>query len=294
MALHAQAPPAPSADPAAQWRRLAGALVLLCGAVSVASFFKSDPARNDFERFEDLRLLFLYFALFTGLCGVYVAIYVQPDAVPRRILVVTCGACVALLLAGFPVGSKDVFFYAFYGKIWAFYHANPYLATIADFPSDPWQALVQAQWRNKPALYGPLALEQSWLIYAITGEHLWWTVWLYKAWASATLILTLGVADALLRPAGDVGLAATRLPLLAWNPLFLFECAGSAHNEITMVCCCSQRCGAGEASMALGRCACWCCPCGTNGTASSSSRRFCSPSCSGPGSEPRFVTPRYA
>ncbi len=236
MALHAHAPTAPSVDSAARWRRIGGALVLLCGAVSIASFFKSDPSRNDFERFEDLRLLFLYFTLFTGLCSVYVAVYFQRDAVPRRTLVVTCVACVAVLLAGFPVGSKDVFFYAFYGKIWGFYHANPYLATIADFPSDPWQALVQAQWRDKPALYGPLALEQSWLIQALAGEHLWCTVWLYKACATATLILTLGVADAMLRQtAAGNGQGATRLPLLAWNPLFLFECAGNAHNEITMV-----------------------------------------------------------
>lgn len=236
MALHAQAPTAPTVDPAALWWRIGGALVLLCGAVSLASFFKSDPSQNDFERFADLRLLFLYFALFTGLCSVYVAVYRQRDAVPRRTLVVTCVACVGLLLAGFPVGSKDVFFYAFYGKIWGAYHANPYLATIADFPFDPWQALVQAQWRDKPALYGPLALEQSWLIHAVTGEHLWGAVWLYKAWATATLLLALGVAAALLQPmAAENGIEATRLPLLAWNPLFLFECAGSAHNEITMV-----------------------------------------------------------
>ena len=82
MALHAQAPTAPTVDPAALWWRIGGALVLLCGAVSLASFFKSDPSQNDFERFADLRLLFLYFALFTGLCSVYVAVYRQRDVVP--------------------------------------------------------------------------------------------------------------------------------------------------------------------------------------------------------------------
>jgi len=241
MALRAQpAPPAP-------WRVLGGALILLCGAVSIASFVKTDPSHNDFERFADLRLLFLYFGLFAGLCGVYVAAYRQRQAAPQRTLLVTCVACAILLLAGFPVGSRDVFFYAFYGKIWGFYHANPYVATIADFPSDPWQPLVQAQWRDKPALYGPLALWQSWLIHvasgaaasgaAASGAHLWAAVWLYKAAATATLALTLWVAKAILQPAARAtdGPAATGLLLLAWNPLFLFECAGSAHNEITMV-----------------------------------------------------------
>jgi hypothetical protein len=235
MALHAQPTVAvPTEGSRAPWRALAGALILLCGAVSIASFVKADPAHNDFERFEDLRLLFVYFGLFAGLCGVYVAAYQQPQAIPRRVLLVTSIACVALLLTGFPVGSKDVFFYAFYGKIWSFYHANPYLATIADFPSDPWQPMVQAQWRDKPVLYGPLALWQSRLIHALSAADLWSAVRLYKLSATATLFLTLWVADAILRAAADEQ-AATRLVLLAWNPLFLFECAGSAHNEITMV-----------------------------------------------------------
>jgi hypothetical protein len=238
MALHAQpAAPVPTQAPAVLWRVLGGALVLLCGAVSIASFVKGDPSRNDFERFADLRLLFLYFGLFGGLCAVYVAAYRQRQVVPQRTLLATCVACVILLLAGFPVGSRDVFFYAFYGKIWGFYHANPYMATIADFPSDSWQPLVQAQWRDKPALYGPLALWQSWLIHATSGAHLWAAVWLYKAAATATLALTLWVAKAILQPAAAAtdGRAANGLMLLVWNPLFLFECAGNAHNEITMV-----------------------------------------------------------
>ncbi|MGD0949344.1 MAG: hypothetical protein ABSA52_18190 [Candidatus Binatia bacterium] len=212
-------------------------LIALCGGILVASFLKSDWANNDFERFDDLRLLFLFFVLFVGLCWAYVTAYLQRQAVSRRALVATCVASAALLLVSFPVGSKDVFFYAFYGKVWGLYHANPYVATLADFPSDRWQPFVQSQWRDKPAIYGPLFLWQSWLVNAVAHEHLWLAVWLYKVWATLTLFVTLWVADAILhRTTSVTGVSASfGLLLLAWNPLFLFESAGSGHNEIGML-----------------------------------------------------------
>jgi hypothetical protein len=218
------------------WLPVSVALVCLCGAILLASFFASDATRNDFERFDDLRRLFLFFALFVGLCAVYVTLYSRPGNVPRRAILATTGAAAALLLASFPVGSKDVFGYAFFGKIWGVYHANPYVVTPADFPADPWQPFLQVRWRNQPVVYGPLFLWQSRPISVIAGDHLWAAIWLHKACATIVLLASLWIAQAILaHSVAETAAPGTWwLALLAWNPLLLFESASGAHNDVTM------------------------------------------------------------
>lgn len=212
------------------------ALITLCGTVLVASFVRSDLTRNDFERFDDLRLLFLFFALFAGLCSVYVSTYLQRYAVSPRAVAVTTVTCTLLLLASFPVGSKDVFAYSFFGKIWGLYHANPYSVTIADLPADPWQPFMQARWRNLPAAYGPLFLWQARLIDAAAGPHLWVAVWSHKGVAALVFLATLWMARRVLHDTvAEVSAASWLFVLLAWNPLFLFESAGGGHNDVVMV-----------------------------------------------------------
>jgi hypothetical protein len=52
--------------------------------------------------------------------------------------------------------SRDVYSYAYYGKIAATYYANPYVRTPADFPRDALAAFVGPKWIGTPAVYGPL------------------------------------------------------------------------------------------------------------------------------------------
>jgi len=234
MALHAEpdrveSVRAPSV-PARRWP-IGAVLIALCGPLLIASFLKSDWTRNDFERFDNLPLLFLFFALCAGLCGAYVAAYFHRHAVSRRSVIVTGGICAALLLASFPVGSKDVFAYAFLGKMWGHYRVNPYIAAPEQFQADSWYAFLS----GKPfSVYGPLFLWQTWLVEAVTGRSLWAVVWLHKALATALLLMSLWIARTLLeRSSGDR--ASWLFLLLAWNPLLLFESAGEAHNDIAMV-----------------------------------------------------------
>ena len=190
--------PAPLCSAIQRWI-VPASLIALCGGILVASFLKSDWANNDFERFNDLRLLFLFFALFAGLCAVYVAAYRLRLEVSPRALAATTAVSSLLLLAAFPVGSKDIFAYSFFGKLWGLYHKNPYIVTLADVPADPWQPFVQARWRNLPAAYGPVFLWQARAIYVLTTEHLWAAVWLHKAVATSLLFASLWLARALLR-----------------------------------------------------------------------------------------------
>jgi hypothetical protein len=218
---------------ASEWT-IPTAFVLSCAAVLIASFLKSDLSRNDFERFDDLRLLVLFFTLFLALCGVYIAAYVQRPSVSRRTMAGVALVSAALLLASFPVGSKDVFAYAFLGRTWGHYHANPYVVPPATFSGDPWHAFLSGQ---PFSVYGPLFLWQTWLVNAVAGHSLWLVVWLHKALATAVLLISVWVANALVsRTASNAtGHAAWLALLLAWNPLVLYESAGAAHNDIVMV-----------------------------------------------------------
>ncbi|HEX7409450.1 MAG TPA: hypothetical protein VF515_17615 [Candidatus Binatia bacterium] len=235
MAMQTQALARPA--PAPRWWTVSGSLVAFCAAVLLASFLKSDPARNDFERFDDLRLLFVFFALFAGLCWVYITVYLRRQPVSCGTLAATTAAAALLLLASFPVGSKDVLGYAFLGRMWGLYHANPYVVAPTKFASDPWQQFLAATLRRPVSAYGPLFLWQCRLINAVGGQSFWLAVWLHKAVAVILLFGTLLVARALLgRTASeDAAPASWLLLLLAWNPLFLFEAASGAHNDIAMV-----------------------------------------------------------
>jgi MYXO-CTERM domain-containing protein len=212
------------------------ALMTLSGAVLFGSFLKSDLTRNDFERFDDPRLLFLFFALFAGFSWAYVTAYLQRPPFSLRAIAATALVSSLLLLASFPVGSKDIFNYSFFGKLWGLYHSSPYVVTLADVPADPWQPYVQTRWRSLPALYGPLFLWQARAIYAVSGERLWVAVWLHKGAATLLLLATLWLARVILRnTTPDSSRGSWLLVLLAWNPLFLFESAGGGHNDIAMV-----------------------------------------------------------
>jgi hypothetical protein len=216
---------------------LAALNAAICAAILVASYLKTDWARNDFERFDDLRLTFSFFALFTGLCATYAAIYSERLWASRRLVLLGAAACAGALLASFPVGSKDVFAYSFFGKIWVQYGANPFTVAAAEFSDDPWQRYVVGLLRRPVSVYGPAFLWQSWPIAHVAGDELWLAALLHKGCATMWLAGTLWVADRSLR--ADPSLApaerARAWLLLAWNPLFLFESAGSAHNDVAMV-----------------------------------------------------------
>jgi hypothetical protein len=227
----------PDAFSRRRWSVIGVALVGVCAGIAVASWLKGDLPRNDFERFDDLRLSFLFFALFAGLATTYLAAYGQRAAVGTRTVAGVALAAALLLWVSFPVGSKDVIGYAFYGRILGHYNQNPYVATPADFPDDAWQPFVQVRWRDQPMVYGPLFVWQSAPVDALAGASLWTAVWLHKALAVVWLMIGLGIGSSLLRRTeNDTGMPWSWLVvLLAWNPLLLFEAACGGHNDVAMM-----------------------------------------------------------
>jgi hypothetical protein len=245
-----------ASDVASWWARptvLAATLTAPCGALLAASYLHSDWTTNDFERFNDLRLTGLFFALFLGWCGAYVALYAQRCTASRRLLWAGTLAAVTLLFASFPVGSKDVFAYSFLGRMWGFHHVNPYAVVPGAFADDAWSRFLSGQ---PFSVYGPPFLWQTWLVNALAADSLWRAVALHKALSTAALLASVVLADWVLRCNQTGG---RWMLLFAWNPLLLFESAGSAHNDAVMValvlamigCCATHRLGAAATLLVL-------------------------------------------
>lgn len=205
----------------------------VCAIFAVITFLSANFTTNFLDTQPRGQALLLWLLLI-ALVGLYV-VQTQEDRniSPGRVWPLACFA-LACMVISYPVGSRDVFLYAFYGKMWAAYGANPYLQSPAQFPNDSWQPYLQASWRDWTTLYGPLFIWQCRLMGSLVGDHPWVSVWLHKITAATLLVAVWFIQTR--RPRGDGQTAGTVL-LLLWNPLLLFEIGSGAHNEIGMLLC---------------------------------------------------------
>lgn len=184
--------------------------------------------------------LALLAALLVGAsCAAAAAVWTARRVTPERRwlwLALGVAAALGLTLALLPaLPSDDIFSYILYGRISALHHANPLIATPADFPRDPFLSLVY--WQNTRSVYGPVWLLLSGgvsLLAEALGGGLAVYIALFKLLgllahlANAALIwLILGRLAPRRRLAGTL--------LYAWNPLCLFEFCASAHNDAVML-----------------------------------------------------------
>lgn len=213
-------------------------LWLLFAAACAASYVKSDLTTNDFERFGDLRLTISFFVISLGLCAAYLDA-VGRSASPPPSPALRWGAWAAFLLPlllMFPVGSKDVFAYSLHAKMWSAYGLNPYLEPSSALAGDDWLRFLKVWWADSPAPYGPLALEQGRLLYAFAGTTLPSMIAAFKLYDVVLLVPCAWlVADLAARAQGDERAGERAVLLWLWCPLVLFETAGNAHNDVTMV-----------------------------------------------------------
>ena len=88
---------------------------------------------------------------------------------PRTAIGLAVGYHVALLFLPL-LFSRDVYSYAYYGKIAATYHANPYVVTPADYPNDVLASFVGPKWVDTPAVYGALWTQVSALVTRVADD----------------------------------------------------------------------------------------------------------------------------
>jgi len=152
---------------------------------------------------------------------------------------VVCSIAIALALSfSAIVQSADVYYYVTFGRVYGVHGFNPYyLVKPLDVSSDTALAQALGYLRNPPYSdpYGPLWTLLAGVFAKLTASlTLFWQVWSYRALAVLAGVATLGGTAYALRslPAPE---RTRRVARLGLHPLFLYETAVGAHNEILMV-----------------------------------------------------------
>ena len=125
--------------------------------------------------------------------------------------------------------SRDVYSYAFYGRIFNAYGASPYAATPADFHLNSMFDLTWPGWRSTPSVYGPLF---TWFSIALTAivKSVPWVTNAFQFAAAAAVLGTMAIVIKTvrrIRPDRAVFAAV----LVAVNPIVVLHVTGGGHND---------------------------------------------------------------
>ena len=126
--------------------------------------------------------------------------------------------------------SRDVYSYAYYGKIATTYHANPYVSTPADYPNDVLASFVGPKWVDTPAVYGALWTQVSALV-TRAADDVGAIVSTFRVIAIAASLATVFVVGGLVQRVRPER-AAFAVALVGLNPVVLFQSAASGHNDL--------------------------------------------------------------
>ena len=136
------------------------------------------------------------------------------------------------LLLGLPLlFSRDVYSYAFYGRIAGVYGGNPYVQTPLDHPTDALWKFVGPIWVNTPAVYGPV-----WT--SLSG---WLSTWLHarpeahvEAYRMIAMIASLATCAIIVWTVRRLWPERTAFALVAFgaNPVVIFHSVASGHNDM--------------------------------------------------------------
>jgi hypothetical protein len=126
--------------------------------------------------------------------------------------------------------SRDVYSYAYYGKIASTFHANPYVSTPADYPNDVLASFVGPKWVDTPAVYGALWTQVSALV-TRAADDVAAIVSTFRVIAIAASLATVFVVGGLVRRVRPER-EAFAVALVGLNPVVLFQSAASGHNDL--------------------------------------------------------------
>jgi alpha-1,6-mannosyltransferase len=147
----------------------------------------------------------------------------------RALAVLVVGAHALLLLVPL-LFSRDVYSYAYYGRIAGIYHGNPYVQTPLDHSGDLLWNLVGPRWVDTPAYYGPAWTTVSASLSRILPhpiDHVEAYRYISIAASLATCAVIVWIVHRLWPSRTAFALAA-----FGANPVVLFHAAGSGHNDL--------------------------------------------------------------
>jgi Glycosyltransferase family 87 len=150
--------------------------------------------------------------------------------IPVRTVVLLAIAFHAIVLMLPLLFSRDVYSYAFYGRIVTTYHANPYGATPSDFPLNSLFPLTWPGWRGTTSVYGPLFTWLSALMTSVVKKPtgLIEGFQLLAAVASLGTIAVVGRLVQRVRPERT----AFAIAMIGCNPIVIYHVVGGGHNDI--------------------------------------------------------------
>jgi alpha-1,6-mannosyltransferase len=147
----------------------------------------------------------------------------------RGVAALVVGAHALLLLIPL-LFSRDVYSYAFYGRIAGIYHGNPYVQTPLDHSSDVLWNLVGPRWVDTPAYYGPGWTSLS----AALSRFLPHPIDQVEAYRYLSIAASLATCGVIVWIVHRLWPARTAFALAAFgaNPVVLFHAAGSGHIDL--------------------------------------------------------------
>ena len=152
----------------------------------------------------------------------------RSSRLPLRAAVVAAVAVQAIPLAGPLLLSKDAYLYWGEARVVTVHHANPYVATPADYPTDPAFGHVSESWRAEPAPYGP-----AWELVGAgpavaAGSSAHRAELAYRALAVAAVLLAIAIVARRTRSAAAVA-------FIGWSPLLALHFGGGGHSDAVMM-----------------------------------------------------------
>lgn len=142
------------------------------------------------------------------------------------------GISTLLLTFSYNAFSYDLFNYIFDAKILVHYHQNPYLHKALDYPQDPMLGFMH--WIERTYPYGPLWLAITVPLSFIGANIFIVTFFLFKLVISASFLVTVYYLYRIFTNINEAT-AIENLILFALNPLVIYECLVSSHNDIVMM-----------------------------------------------------------
>ena len=135
---------------------------------------------------------------------------------PLKVALTAAVAVQVLPLAGPLLLSKDAYLYWGEARVLTVHHANPYVRTPADYPSDPAFPYVSESWRAQPTPYGP-----AWEIAGagpalVAGSSPHRAELAYRALAVLALLASIALVAVRTRSAAAVA-------FIGWSPLLAFH-----------------------------------------------------------------------
>jgi hypothetical protein len=150
--------------------------------------------------------------------------------VPVRTIVILVIAFHAIVLMLPLLFSRDVYSYAFYGRIVSTYRANPYGTTPSDFPLNSLFPLTWPGWRTTTSVYGPLFTWISALMTSVVKKpsEVVTSFQLLAAAASLGTIAVVGRLVQRIRPERT----AFAIAMIGCNPIVVYHVVGGGHNDM--------------------------------------------------------------